>query len=259
MKRYSAFAVLVALVLSAGPAFAQGTVLGWGNKQTPPQSGTNPQGQLKVAIVGGVNTVDTSGVPFQMNSSGYLVTSEGSKDRTYSSLLTLLSAVGLNSGNAVSNSIDPPPTNVFSQGTLLVTWGQAAAADSDSVNIAIYVTQKSSPQSGIKYNQAITLGASGLDSSYVLALPNGKPIPTFYITRNTLVNLAVAGTGATSTIYRFPLSVYRLGASATGIAIPLADLGDSYVPGNYLEITVANLHPRKNLTDVQVDLWPRVW
>lgn len=215
-------------------------------------------------ILMGVNPVDTSGVPFLMSSSGYLMTAEGDRDRNYSTVLNLLSSVNINAGNAASNSVDPPTTDVFSKGTLLVTWAYAPAspADSDSVNIAVYVSQKTSAQSGIKYNLAYTptagSAADSLWAYHTAGFQQFKPIPTYYITRNSLQFLSFAGSLSANPI-RFPIGIYRLGASSTGIAIPLGDLSGLVVPGKVLEITVANLHPRKNLGDVQVDLWPRVW
>jgi hypothetical protein len=175
---------------------------------------------------------------------------------------TLLSSVNLNAGNAVSNSLDPIPLGAFNKGELLVTWAFAAAADSDSVNIAIFVSKKTSAASGIRYNAAYTpVAGSKSDSTwayYTVGEQVMRPIPTYYITRNNLNFLAITGPSNSANPVRFPIGIYRLGASSTGISIPLSDITGAFTPGSYLEITAANLHPRKNLTGFQIDYWPGV-
>ena len=213
----------------------------------------------------------------RVNESGDLRFEDMDRDRDYPVITTILTATTLNAGNSASNNTDAKDLSKFSRGVLLVTWAQAAAADSDSVNIAITFTQKSTPVSGIRYNLALappsgdslTMRVNLSDTAAVVnstvkvqVVSTGimhypKPLPTYYITRNNVLQLAWNSTSALQT-FRIPAPIYRLGASTNGIAINIADLATNIIPGFYVEVTVSNLHPRKNLTGVQVDIVPRV-
>lgn len=253
--------LLLLLMALATPAIA-GTELNWAQPNRTFATGdttTRPRvAKINVAVVGGINAVDTSGTPMQFDELGRLLVTDPDRDRDRSVMQSLLLSTNLNAGKAVRGAVKS--LTEFGKGTLLVTWGTAVAADSDSVNISVTLAALSSQSSGNRYNLATTPASSGVDSSWAFrstGFQTFSPMPTYYITRNGYTWLAPSGSLAANPI-RFPLSVYRLGASTNGIAIPLADLTGAPFPMQYVEVTVANLNPRVNLTSVQVDYWPRI-
>lgn len=70
----------VAALLFALPLHSQ-TVLGWGNKAVQPTTGSNPQGQVKTLIVGGVKSADSTGTPLLFDASGDLKMVDADRDR----------------------------------------------------------------------------------------------------------------------------------------------------------------------------------
>lgn len=80
MKTLRIMAACLTLALAA-TVHAQGSSLGQGQKPTPPQSGTNPQGQLKIGIVGGLKTADSTAAPFKFDGNGYPYFTDAARDR----------------------------------------------------------------------------------------------------------------------------------------------------------------------------------
>ena len=181
----------------------------------------------------------------------------------------------------------------FGRGTLLVTWQLAAAADSDSVNIGLYIYGRMSSNGAANYSMnayvpGSAVGGGSTDTTYIRGVTAGgvlRPMPTFYITRNNLdvrapLGVAGGGTGSLSfgagaltavsvgdgkTIFTgggIPPQIFRTQIIYSGLtgscAIPLGDNGGNAFPFPYVGVNVANLNPRKALAAVSVDFWPRV-
>lgn len=268
MNRLARVIFAAALLLSPTFARAQGTSLGWGQKNQQPQSATSPRvPQVKVWITGGVSAADTSGVPLQFDASGNLRTVDNDRDRDFPLLTgSGISSINLNAGNTVRVLTAAAPfLGQYSRNSLMLTWGTATAADSDSVNIVVRLYGATSLSSGNMYlwtPQAFNTSASDtcFTSGTSSAAAGGntciKPSPTFYITRNTLTDLST--TGAIQSIRKIPGWAYRSGASTTGIMVPLTDASGAVCPYPYLVLELTNVHPRKNLTSVTAYYWPRV-
>lgn len=253
LKQVRVAALAVALAMTVGLAL-------WGAAVEAQQVGHGARTEMKGTKIAGVDP-DSLGRVMKMDEYGRPVIIDGDRDRDLSPIQTIIAAVNLNAGNAVQNNLAAKSLLQYGRGKLLVTWTHAAAADSDSVNILVTVTHKTSTSSGILYNQGIALGSvNAIDSLWAYSTAGHqfvKPVPTYYVTRNSLAFLSISGSLSANPV-RFPLEIYRLGASTNGIAIDMGDnFGVASVP-DYLMVTVANVHPRKNLTGVQVDFKPRV-
>lgn len=177
------------------------------------------------------------------------------RDRDFSTLQStgIISAT-LNAATSVQTVL-PRSITQYTRGMLLISWGTATAADSDSVNVGITITGKLSQSSGNNYNFA----SAGSDTVLTPGASGGigiiKPALTYYITRNSLTILNPGG-GAVAV--RIPLSIYKTQASTNGIALIIDDAAGGLAQFPFWVMTATNLHPRKNLTSFDVHYWPRV-
>jgi hypothetical protein len=141
MKQWKAVMAGALLCALAGSAGAQ-SVLGQGQKAVPPQSGTNPQGQLKVLVVGGVSPVDTSGRALTISSANGLNTTETSPSaNNYSYQPSVISGIFISvqdADNVVGIWENRDSTSVidcrgYNRAALLMFPTIAAAANTDSL------------------------------------------------------------------------------------------------------------------------------
>lgn len=261
MKRL--LAVLLCAMLAVN-AYA-GTELQWGKPNRVPQTGTARVAPVNVPVVGGVSASDTSGVPLQFDASGNLRTVDNDRDRDFPLLTgSGISSINLNAGNTVRVLTAAAPfLGQYSRNALMLTWGTATAADSDSVNIVVRIYGATSLSSANMYLWTPQSTFNSADTCYdnattpvVGSTHCMTPTPTFYITRNSLSVLNWRG--SVLPVRRIPTFAWRNGASTTGITLPLTDASGAVCPFPYLILELTNVHPRKNLTSVTGYYWPRV-
>jgi hypothetical protein len=136
MKPLRSLAAACVVLALAGMVYAQGSSLGWGQKPTPLQSGTNPQGQLKVGIVGGVKP-DSTAAPFTFDATGKSYFSEAYKDRDNWRLYPNIINNQLNSTTAGVDSSQAQDTHDM-RSLALVLYGQQDSL-STIVRIAVQI------------------------------------------------------------------------------------------------------------------------
>ncbi len=277
MKVRRLLVAAVALVLLSGSAFAQGgTSLGWGQTARPTQSGTNPQGGLKIAIVGGVNPADSSAVPFQFDAGGPLKMMDTDRDRDFPTFINLFNAVVLNPSTAYQPN-QPRYIGQFTRASLLLTWGAAAAADSDSTFLLVRIYGKTSLNSG-NYYLWTPMGSSIVagDTCQCNALPADSagaatkcitPAPSFVVVRGVtnyslltkvLASATGGGTATTrSTLRKIPSYAWRY-AGAGGVMLDLSDNAGNPCPFPFIWVEAWNLNFTRGLTGLTCDVWPRV-
>ena len=108
MKRTVRLSLVAALLLSPLIAHAQGSVLGWGSKaQTVGNTATNPQGALKVGIIGGIKS-DSTASPFRFDALGYPFFTDGSRDRDNWRIVSLINNQLTASGSGMVDSTSIP-------------------------------------------------------------------------------------------------------------------------------------------------------
>lgn len=284
VKHFKQFGIIAALVLFAGNAWAQGTSLGWGQKPTPVQSGTNPQGQLKVGVVGGVDG-DTLAQPLRFNSDGSLKIGDISRDRDYPVITSLFSGANVvgaaPTGGAVIYQMQSAVyIGQFTRPTLMFRYSHAAQADTDSVTVGIRIWGKTSLASGtlhlwtpITGRDAVTdscwanktfadsAGATGYclptNLSFVL-VRNRNPFSQAVAAGMFKIDMSiVGGTRSTSgTLRRVPASIIRT-AGPFGTQLPLVDNAGAPCPYPYILVDVVNFSRTRAITATG-DIWPRV-
>jgi len=304
MKRFSAIAVLVSLVLFAGSAFAQGgTSLGWGQRVAPPQGGnvtykvrwgdgtvhdttvsTPIQGQLKIAIVGGVNPADSAGVPLQVDAAtGSLRIMDTDRDRDFPLITQLFSGQQLLAGQTFSMTTGVPMLQ-YTRAAIMLTFAPALA-DTDSVRIAVKVYGLTSSTSGnwhlwtptTVYGSTDTCAMNGkvaADSGAAAAGRCPQPL-SFFVLTNAGVNATaragvtvpaacqtvyagpgIAGTGRVR-IRQLPAGIIRQ-CSANAVMLNLTDNAGAPCPYPYIRIEVTNASTGSTLTNIEANIWPRV-
>jgi len=274
LRRLMAVALALAL---ASTAHAQGGMsLGWGQRPTPTQSGTNPQGQLKVAIVGGVNPAESTAQPLQYDEYGRLLTVDGDRDRDFPLITNLFSAVVLNQSTTFQ------PNNAkyigqYSRAALMLNWGLTAASDSDTTFLAVRVWGKTSLNSGNLYLWTPMAGSvqpgDTCQCSHIAAdsVNSGQcftPAISFVVIRN-VTNYALTTKVAENfvglpdatkraTLRKLPAYGIRY-AGTNGVMLNLSDNAGNPCPFPYILVEVMNLNFTRNLTSVTADVWPRVF
>lgn len=171
MNRLARFIVAATIILCPVVAGAQGTSLGWGNKaQTVGQSATNPQGALKVGIVGGVAS-DSTARPFRFDANGNAYVTEsnplGSQTSGFLLLISDTTAVGMADSSAVQTAYPgyilhglyiraslpatvPSAANAFCRIALSVRTHLNGLADSVST-APVYISRATSGVDSTKY------------------------------------------------------------------------------------------------------------
>jgi hypothetical protein len=130
MNRFARYIVAAVLMLCPLIAHAQGTSLGWGQKNQQPQGATSPKvPQVKVDVVGGVDPADTSGAPLLVNSTtkGLQVTETTPLDLKTSGFLLLVSDTTA-AGMADSSSVQTAYAGYVVHGFLVRVTPPAGAA-----------------------------------------------------------------------------------------------------------------------------------
>jgi hypothetical protein len=157
----------------------------------------------------------------------------------------------------------------------MMNWTHATAADSDSVCLAVYVYGTISATTANRCLWNPISGYSASDSCDDNSTTANKmtdstvahcfgTIPSFYITRSARKGVSSTFLQLTTTgrvpIRRWPLGINRY-ASSTGITIPLSDNAGNPVPFPYITVVVQNVFPNAtgNITNLEVNYWPRVW
>ena len=199
-----------------------------------------------------------------INGNVYVV--DADRDRDRGSLTNAgFSGASLASGQA-KQATGAIAVSEFGKFDLMLSWNTAAAADSDSVAIAVRIYGKvsSSPGDGLNYLVTPSCGCP-LDTATVV-LPTGvsttprEAPPTFLV----LSPMKVAGTASqfslkvdgTQRVVTVPANRIRLSSGTNAVLLNLGDLvGDFSAP--YLLAELANWGAT-NLTNVTLSLWPRV-
>lgn len=176
-------------------------------------------------------------------------------DRAYSVITNLgLVATPIAAGQAREAVVATSMWN-YGRGTLLCSWG-VAAADTDSVNVAVFISGRTSMVSANVHsfypavNDTVTANVNPAAAGTAVELK-----PTYYITRNAL---RILNAGPSTRQVNMQPGVFRLGASSSAIAIPIADIAGAFASFPFISIKVVNLHPRTNLSSFNADMWPRV-
>jgi hypothetical protein len=289
MKRFNAVAVLVALVLFAGTAFAQGTVLGWGNKPTPPQSGTSVQGQVKVSVVGGVAEDDSAGTPMQFDVLGNLKVNDTQRDRDFPLITQLFSGQQLTCKQTYAMTY-AVPTLQYTRNAIMLTWA-CAAVDTDSVRIAVRVYGTTSSTSGNWHlwtpmatygagdtcmgpatsistaNDSLTVGRCLKPVSFWVGRAVGgvESAPFIYGDHTTLLQATSTTAGTRYRVRKIPAYALRWG-SANAVMLNLTDNTGAPCPFPYIRIEVSNCTGASSgivgascaITNLEANIWSRV-
>jgi len=164
----------------------------------------------------------------------------------------------------------------YTRAALYLTWGGAAASDSDTTFIMVRVYGKMSLNSGNLYlwtplAQSVQPG----DTCQCPSVPSDSagaarcltPAPSFLVIRGItnygLMTKVVAsqlggGTATTRGTLR-KLNAYAIRyASNNGVVLNLSDDAGNPCPFPYIFVEVTNLSFSRNLTSVTCDVWPRV-
>lgn len=225
---------------------------------------------LGIAQTSGTNTVVRNGLYFnattgqQTDVNGNALVVDADRDRNASILTGAgFSGVSVASGQT-KQATSAIPLAAFGKSDLLVSWQTAAAADSDSVAIAIKVYGKisSSPGDGLNYLISPSCGCAADTATLVFptgvsTLPRKVP-PTFLILSPMKVaagpNISLKVDG-TQRLFTVPPSRIRLTGGTNAVVLNLADvLGDFAFP--YALVEVSNWGAT-NLTNVTLSWWPR--
>lgn len=275
------FGIIAALVLFAGTAAAQGTSLGWGQKPTPPQSGTSVQGQLKVGIVGGVNAADSTAQPMLFDASGSIKAYDPDRDRDFPVLTNLFNSVTLGVTTGHYQMGQAKFIGQYTRGAIHFRFSHAAETDSDSVAVAMRVWGRTAeqsgtfhlwtPQNGIVAADTCFWTGSIADSAGVNQLCPPTPM-TWYVLRPRGRGAAMlAASGATkvpasmfggtastrASLRKIPYSSVKF-CGPNGVVLNLVDNAGAPCPFSYIWVEVFNLSYTRVLNNVTADFWPRV-
>lgn len=215
--------------------------------------------------IAGVQTADSTVRIFRMDSNGYLYTLDASKDRDFGQYIS----TGIPAGTAIAagKSVQTPngiDVSKFNKLTLILNWTLPAAADSDSVNIAVKVYGKysSSMGDGVNAPLNIKLTANSVADTARIHLPTGVSAasfafipPSFYITRNITTGLNIIGTAYNSGSSIVTACGPRLVWAGNGCAIvELSNLSD-YASFPYIGFDLSNWNVTKNISSLSATLW----
>jgi hypothetical protein len=223
------------------------------------------------AQTSGTNTVERNGYYFnsttgnRTDADGRVYVTEGAPAHTSSVATNAgLNGVALASGQA-KQALSAVPVGDWGKFDLLISWTTAAAADSDSVAIAVKVYGKTSATAGDGLNFLISPKCHCSADTASVVLPAGvaaiarKVPPTALILSPHKVHggsphlsLKVDGTARAVAI---PFHRVSLVAGSNGILLNMADAaGDFSFP--YALVELANWG-NTNLTNVTATWWPR--
>lgn len=222
------------------------------------------------AQTSGTNTVVRNGYYFnattgqQTDVNGNALIVDADRDRNAS----VLTGGGIN-GVSIASGQSVQATSAialasFGKMDMLLSWQTAAAADSDSVAIAVKVYGKisSSPGDGLNYLISPSCGCAADTATVVFpagvaAIPRKVP-PTFLVlspnkvTGSVHISLKIDGTQRLHTV---PYNRIRLSGGTNAVVLNLADvLGDFAFP--YALVELSNWGAT-NLTNVTASWWPR--
>lgn len=210
----------------------------------------------------------------RVNDTGDLRVDDMDRDRDYPGLENVFTGVvlNINSTYQTPNAID---VSKFTRLNLHLSWGTAAAADSDSVFIMVRVYGKSSTGSG-NYHLWTPLGSSistgdTCQSPGVVADSAGAakcltPAPSFVVVRGitnyallTKVVMSQLGGGSSTTrgtLRKIPTYAWRY-AGFNGVDLELVNNAGAPAHFDYLFVEITNLSFTRNLTSVHMDLHGR--
>ena len=275
MKKLLMLAALAAVVL-AGTVYGEADTRRDGTKFNPAQSpvrlylvrtvdstGTkagrrdsvawsNVVGQLPVPqTVGGVYDADTSSRAFRATNEGYLYILDANPPIT-TAVSSGIDGVTIAAGGTASSQPECVDLSAYSKVTLLLSWTTAAAADSDSVQIALKVFNKESAAWGTNDTQVFPLNvvrtAAVLDTTMTEPSLNlggsiAIPPPTLYVYRSTALTATLGGVKTTINGLG---TLARLKAGNGGVAIDLTGLCGAM---NHVGLQVTNWHVTDSLVN----------
>jgi hypothetical protein len=258
---------LVAFAMVATAAHAQSTVVE-GNKNRT----------MTGNAMSGTYLPDSTARLLRTDENGYLQVTDADRDRDFPVMLNAFQSVVLNAGTTYQ-PISPIYVGQYSRLALMLTWS-SAAADTDSVRIAVRVYGRKSLNSGNLYlwtpssgitaaDTCVTLGQVDADSSgvgrclqpvsFIVAKPRhlggfvvkGEMSNIYDGTFTTPANKSVR-------IRKIPGNAWRPYLGTGSVMLNLSDAAGNPCPFPYIFIEVSNLTKISNLTSVSCDIWPRV-
>jgi len=235
------------------------------------------RGILQGIPISGLNRTDSTARVITVTPSGYLQAVDPDRDRDFSIPRNLFNSVVLNPSTTYQ-PLQPCYIGQYSRASLMLSWGGAAAADSDTTFLMVRVWGKRSMNDGNMYLWTpFTKVVDSGDTCYcnkTVADSAGAPTacitppPSFVVTRANVIPTAgwtkvVAGIyGGTATtrvsLRKIPAWALRF-AGSTGVMLPLSDEAGNQCPYPYIFVEVANLSFSRALTGVTCDVWPRVF
>lgn len=210
----------------------------------------NRQGTKILGIVDGAS--DTATVRLRLTSVGHVILDQATTFPPTSTVSSGIDGVTIAAGGTVSSQPECVDLSAYSKVTLLLSWTTAAAADSDSVQIALKVFNKESAAWGTNDTQVFPLNvvrtAAVLDTTMTEPSLNlggsiAIPPPTLYVYRSTALTATLGGVKTTINGLG---TLARLKAGNGGVAIDLTGLCGAL---NYVGLQVTNWHVTDSLVN----------